>query len=261
MGRLQELVKNVPPISLVIISLCVIIEVCVFLFDVDLYEYTMNPRAVLYLQEYYRIISSAFFHTGLMHIGMNMMSMAAVGISLEASIGSFNILLFILWTVFLEGLIYCAISWVAWWLTGQFSWMTQNAVGFSGVLFGLAVVESYKATSPTRSLFGMFTVPTRVYPWVLMVVLQVMVPQISFLGHLSGLLCGILYSYGCLNVVMPSTAFIKNMETWSSLSLLTKHPAFKKCPDDVALESIRYARTAGPPQSQSHHSGYSSVGV
>ena len=68
-----------------------------------------------------------------------------------------------------------------------------SAVGFSGVIFSLATLESFLSPTPTRSVFGLFTVPTRIYPWALLLVLQLM-PGISFLGHFSGLLIGIAYT-------------------------------------------------------------------
>mmetsp|Transcript_1908 Transcript_1908/g.2608 ORF Transcript_1908/g.2608 Transcript_1908/m.2608 type:complete len:299 (+) Transcript_1908:238-1134(+) len=238
MSRLQELLGKVPPISLGIIVICVVIQICVWLFDIDLHEYTINPRAVMYLHEYFRLWSSAFLHAGLMHIAMNMMSMAGIGMPLEYSIGSLTLLFLIIWSVFLSGSLYCLISWVAWQVTGDSSWMFQNAVGFSGVLFTLAVVESYKSTVPTRSIFGIVSVPTRVYPWVLMLALQIMVPQISFLGHLSGLLIGILYSYNCLFFVMPSTVFTQEMENWRIFQSLVALPSFQRCPDNISIEQI-----------------------
>lgn len=39
-----------------------------------------------------------------------------------------------------------------------------------------------------RSVFGLFSVPARLYPWALLLVWQLLVPQASFLGHLTGLL-------------------------------------------------------------------------
>jgi hypothetical protein len=41
------------------------------------------------------------------------------------------------------------------------------------VLFTLAVIESHTAPSPTRQVMGFITVPSRLYPWVLLVLLQV----------------------------------------------------------------------------------------
>jgi hypothetical protein len=34
------------------------------------------------------------------------------------------------------------------------------------------VMEAQRSTQPTRSVMGMLTVPTRLYPWALMLVLQ-----------------------------------------------------------------------------------------
>lgn len=59
------------------------------------------------------------------------------------------------------------------WFTHDIQYVRQHAVGFSGVIFTLALVESYRSTQPTRSVFGMLRVPTRLYPWVLLVVLSV----------------------------------------------------------------------------------------
>ena len=40
----------------------------------------------------------------------------------------------------------------------------------------------------TCSVAGLFSVPAAAYPWVLFVLLQVLVPHVSLLGHLTGLL-------------------------------------------------------------------------
>jgi hypothetical protein len=44
----------------------------------------------------------------------------------------------------------------------------------------------------SRSVFGFFSVPAKLYPWVLLVLLQLLMPGISFLGHLGGILSGYL---------------------------------------------------------------------
>jgi len=236
-SRARELVGKVPPITLFIIVFCVLIHALVFLFDVDLYEFTMNPRALFYLNEWFRMFSSAFLHASLMHIAMNMMSVAAIGAALEQSIGSLTLVFLILWGIVLSGVLFSGISWVVWKITDDPSWMVQNAVGFSGIIFTLAVVESYRSLTPTRSIFGFVQVPTRIYPWALMIVLQVMVPQISFMGHFSGLLVGVFYSYNCLTFAMPSVLFTQEMEDWRILSWLTSWPSFQKAPSEISIES------------------------
>ena len=63
----------------------------------------------------------------------------------------------------------------------------QCAIGFSGVVFGLIVIDNSVSHATSRSIFGLFTVPARVYPWALMVLWQLLLPSVSFLGHLTGI--------------------------------------------------------------------------
>lgn len=71
---------------------------------------------------------------------------------------------------------------------------TECAVGLSGTIFGLIVINSATSGSTHQSIFGLFQVPAHWYPWALLVFWQVIMPQASFVGHLSGapLLSGIL---------------------------------------------------------------------
>jgi hypothetical protein len=55
--------------------------------------------------------------------------------------------------------------------------------------------------APHRSLFGFCNVPAAVYPWALLILLQIMMPGISFLGHLSGILCGAACASCCCTFV------------------------------------------------------------
>jgi hypothetical protein len=66
------------------------------------------------------------------------------------------------------------------------------AVGFSGVIFGLIVVDNHLAEGlgrqGRRSVLGLFEVRAALYPWALLLLWQLLVPGASFLGHLCGLL-------------------------------------------------------------------------
>lgn len=60
------------------------------------------------------------------------------------------------------------------------------AVGLSGVVFGLIVVDTAVSRAAQRSIFGFFSVPAKLYPWALLLLWQLLMPGASFLGHLSG---------------------------------------------------------------------------
>lgn len=104
--------------------------------------------------------------------------------------------------------------------------MVYSSVGFSGVLFSLAVLESNNAAQPTRSVFGFFSVPTKYYPWVLLVLISVVMPNISFVGHLSGLLIGFAYCRNWLSFIIPSKDSFLAAEGHQRLAPLKQYGGF-----------------------------------
>jgi hypothetical protein len=60
-----------------------------------------------------------------------------------------------------------------------------------------------RAPAQTRSVLGLFVLPARYYPWVLLVVWQLLMPGVSFLGHLGGVAAGQGFVWGLLRWAMP----------------------------------------------------------
>lgn len=69
----------------------------------------------------------------------------------------------------------------------------EYAVGFSGVLFAMKVVLNSQSDNYTQ-VYGII-VPSRFAAWVELILIQMFVPGVSFLGHLGGILAGILYMH------------------------------------------------------------------
>jgi len=183
------------------------------------------------MSEYYRFITSSLFHGSIMHIGMNMMSTMAIGSSLEKRIGTLAMATTILWGIQLTSSIYTFISWLLYVTIGYEHLMLQHSVGFSGVIFQLAVLEANLSPDRTRSLFGFINVSSKMYPWALLVILQFVMPQISFLGHLSGILIGTMQSHGSLNVFFPTDEYLKDSEQKTPLAFVVRQPSFVSMPE------------------------------
>ena len=126
---------------------------------------------------------------------------------------------------------------------GKYSGLNECGVGFSGVTFSYLTILSVGDFQSTQSLFGLIQVPSRLYPWILLLVTEVMLPGSSFMGHLMGILTGYLFVYLFeKNQKISSTyeqameklenrlpSFIKNMECYvgnSSQKLYTGSGGF-----------------------------------
>mmetsp|Transcript_23108 Transcript_23108/g.67318 ORF Transcript_23108/g.67318 Transcript_23108/m.67318 type:complete len:367 (-) Transcript_23108:105-1205(-) len=227
-------IGDLPLATVATIAVNVGVQLVVFLLDPPLRQFTLSATMVVYGHQYWRLVTSAFIHGGVLHIAMNMMSMVAIGSSLEQSIGTIQLLLTILWQTLLCGTVSVAVSWVLSFLVfDDLSFSNQNSLGFSGVLFALAVLDIHRSDHPTRSIMGMVNVPAKWHPWILLVVLQVLIPNVSFIGHLSGILMGTLQARGGLKWVLPSVGFTHALEGLAQLQPVTRHRRFVRCRDDA----------------------------
>jgi hypothetical protein len=162
----------------------------------------------------------------LVHIGMNVLSTSAIGTMLEKRIGTCRLMLTIWWSMLLTSCLYLLLSWLAYALFGYDNLLYSHAVGFSGVIFHMSVLETYQHPGPTRSL-GFVSVPPALYPWALLVLSQFIMPNISFLGHLAGILTGNLQYLGLLdNFCLISETYLVELESRPWLRLLVKLPSF-----------------------------------
>jgi membrane associated rhomboid family serine protease len=173
MDRARDFVVSTPFITLALLFVNVFVHIAVFLFTIDISPFTFSPYFVVYEYQYYRIFTSAFLHGGILHIAMNMMSLVAMGGLLEPTYGSLRFLWLTWASIFLTAFCYIFFAWLSSVLMQDTSYMNSNSIGYSGVLFSYTAIESFHASSPYRSVFGLFSVPTKIYPIILLIVIQV----------------------------------------------------------------------------------------
>lgn len=196
--RAQEFLASVPLVTRALLFINISVHIAVFVTSYPVINVAINPILVLMRGEYYRLVTSAFIHGGLLHIAMNMSTLLAIGRSLEMRYGSLMMLTFTLWGLVLTGILFVALVWYEQFTTAFLEWikmmssfaffmllrtysmtmtdpgaMNTTAVGYSGVLFAYALAEAFHAPEPTRSVFGLLDVPTKSYPFILLVLIQV----------------------------------------------------------------------------------------
>lgn len=159
----------------------------------SLNQVCFNPHLILKNKDLKRLLLSAFYHTGEPHLVYNMLSLLWKGIQLESRMGSVE---FASMVAALLGMSQCITLLLAKALV-LFDYETvyydEYSVGFSGVLFAMKVVL-YSQSDTYAYVHGVM-VPARYAAWAELVLIQMLVPGVSFLGHLGGILAGIAYLY------------------------------------------------------------------
>ncbi len=147
------------------------------------------------------LLYSAFTHGSDAHLYYNMVSFMWKAATLEGKFGSAYF--FYMTSVFtvLTGGLYVAIGVVMNALFNEWSYMESCAVGFSGVIFALKVVTTHLQPPGMSSVMGI-PFPSRIACWAELVLISVLVPNASFVGHLAGILVGLAFVWGPLKFVM-----------------------------------------------------------
>ena len=165
-------------------------------------EICINAGSVWYYKEWKRLILSPFFHLDEWHIYYNMASFLWKGISLEAHFGSGYFLYVILVFSVLSNITYCGIQYILSEFYLDTSYVWQCAAGFSGVIFALKVVTTYGMPPHTSYIMGFIPIPSRHAAWAELILISILVPRASFVGHLAGILVGVAYVKGPLKAIM-----------------------------------------------------------
>lgn len=145
-------------------------------------EAALIPAAVLQNGQWWRIITGAFLHGGLIHIGVNMLSLWFLGRFIEYALGSWR-----MFVVYMFSLIASGLGVVF------FSNPMVATVGASGAIFGLfgaLFAIGFKLGKP-----GMDLVRANVGILVLNLIITFTVPVISWQAHVAGLLAGFALTY------------------------------------------------------------------
>ncbi|KAH9322807.1 hypothetical protein KI387_017446, partial [Taxus chinensis] len=75
-------------------------------------------------------------------------------------------------------------------------------------------------------VFGLFNVPGKWYAWILLILFQLLMPNVSFIGHLCGILTGFAYTHGLLNYLMLGSSSYIAIENSAMLAFCVRRPRF-----------------------------------
>jgi membrane associated rhomboid family serine protease len=144
-----------------------------------LQEGSLYPAAVLQNGQWWRIITSGFLHGGLVHIGVNMLSLWFLGRFIEYALGPWRMLL-----VYAVSLVAAGLGVV------YFSPPAAATVGASGAIFGL--FGALFAIGLKLGRPGMDLIKANLGILAINLIITFTVPSISWQAHVSGLVAGFL---------------------------------------------------------------------
>lgn len=143
-----------------------------------------------------------------------MISLAYKGANLESSIGSFPFLFLVLYALVASHTIAVTLAATVHALGyPHLSGYNTCAVGFSAVLFCIKYIWNQTADSSTY-IYGI-SVPTKYAAWAECFLITLLTPNVSFLGHVSGIIAGVCYAHlpriRLLNFRFPSYTYTRGI--------------------------------------------------
>ncbi|KAL3529106.1 hypothetical protein ACH5RR_008428 [Cinchona calisaya] len=151
---------------------------------------------------WWRIITSSFSHISVIHLVFNVSALWSLGFveQLEhIGLGVKYYLHYSLVLVVLSGLLVLGMYHV---LIQRFKieyFRRVTAVGYSCVVFGWMTILAVKQPSSKLDLFGFLSLPISFAPFESLIFTSIIVPQASFLGHLSGIMVGYAIAWGLIH--------------------------------------------------------------
>ncbi|KAK9819551.1 hypothetical protein WJX74_010895 [Apatococcus lobatus] len=184
-----------PPVTIALVLMQVLIFIRPEGFDFipSIQDACLQPYLVFKQLDISRLLWSAFLHADELHIFYNMSSFLWKGAQLEPAMGPGPYIALIATLTVTSHLLVVLLSFLGAsfipLLAGGF--YSGCSVGFSAVIFALKVVLS--VNSPGTQRIAGVAVPTKYGAWAELVLIQLVTPNASFVGHLAGILAGLLY--------------------------------------------------------------------
>ncbi|CAM8988241.1 unnamed protein product [Rhodiola kirilowii] len=156
-------------------------------------EVWFNPHLIFKYTDLKRFLLSPFFHPNDSHLVYNMISLLWKGNQLEISVGSAEFATMVATLLGMSQGITLLLAKSLQVLNYKRPYYFTYDAGFSGILFGLKVILNYQSQDNTY-VHGLL-LPAKYAAWVELLLVQWLVPGVSFTTHLGGVLAGFLYLY------------------------------------------------------------------
>lgn len=167
----------------------------------------ISVQTVYYQREWVRVVLAPFIHADSFHLYYNMVSFIWKSRTLEKHYGSGYFAYMVAVFSVLTGFVYLVINYVVAEVSDTWFYVRTCAVGFSGVIFALKVVTTHLTPAGASYVMGI-PIPSRLAVWAELILISVLFPRVSFVGHLAGILVGLAFVSGPLKKIMDTPLFL-----------------------------------------------------
>ncbi|XP_026975560.1 rhomboid-related protein 4 isoform X1 [Sagmatias obliquidens] len=203
-------INNIPPVTLTTLAL----NIWFFLNPLKpLLSSCLSVEKCYQQKDWQRLLLSPIHHVDDWHLYFNMTSMLWKGIHLERRLGSKWFAYVITTFSILTGVVYLLLEFALAEFMDDPDFRRDCAVGFSGVLFALKVLNNRYCPGGFVNVLG-FPVPSKFACWAELLAIHFVSTGTSFAGHLAGILVGLMYTCGPLKKIMEmcSGVFPSNID-------------------------------------------------
>lgn len=175
------------PVTMLTIGVCCALWFYLWNYDVSIEKFGYQYERVTVHKEWWRMISASYAHQAPMHIMFNMISLWNSAV-MEVLLGSVTYLKYTFLLVILSMVTVTVFYFVAQKYFNRPEYRVVYSLGYSCVVFGWMMIQC-EYSRGDMSYFG-FTVPARLAPFLALIITSIIVPNASFIGHLSGIIVG-----------------------------------------------------------------------
>uniref|UniRef100_A0A7S3YPX7 Peptidase S54 rhomboid domain-containing protein n=3 Tax=Lotharella globosa TaxID=91324 RepID=A0A7S3YPX7_9EUKA len=175
------------PITMATIGFCSLIWFYLWNYNVSIEKFGYQYEKVVAGRQWWRSISASYAHQHPLHLIFNMASLWNSAV-MEVTLGSVAYLKYTFLLVLLSMLTVTGMSYLAIRYFDRPRYRTVYSLGYSCVVFGWMMVQCEKLGGK-MSYFGLM-VPARLAPFLALGITQLIIPNASFIGHLSGIIVG-----------------------------------------------------------------------
>lgn len=184
----------VPPVTLCAIIGQALLYTGIINVPWDRWGVCLSANNILKGREWPRLFLAAVEHADDRHLFYNMVSFLAKAKTLEPRYGSPNFALLLSFLTVLTSACYVIIAMIFAEIFKDASHLHTCVIGFSGVIFALKVIATQETSPYAQTTIAGIPMPSKYAPWAELILIHLMVPNASFMGHLAGIIAGLLYT-------------------------------------------------------------------